>query len=62
MSRWEDEYLTMIDDCEDRSDRITEWEGQFLDSLRRQIGNGRRPTEKQIEILDRVWEKATIRG
>ena len=34
----------------------TDWERGFVDSLRRQIEQGRRPTPKQIETLDATWE------
>ena len=62
MSDWSDEYLTMLNDCENRQERLTEWECTFVDSMRSQISRGRRPTAKQIEILDRVWDKATQLG
>lgn len=58
MDAWADEYLTMIDDCEQREQRLTDWERGFVDSLRRQIEQGLRPTQKQIEKLDSIWEKA----
>ena len=62
MTTWADEYLTMLDDCENREDRLTDWERGFVDSLRRQIEQGRRPSPKQIETLDSTWERATKRG
>jgi len=62
MSTWQDEYVTLLDDCERREERLSDWERGFVDSLRRQIEQGRRPTPKQIEALDRAWERATARG
>ena len=62
MTTWQDEYATLLDDCEAREERLTEWERGFCDSLRAQITEGRRPTPKQIEALDRAWERATARG
>ena len=62
MTTWQDEYVTLLDDCEAREERLSEWERGFVDSLRRQIDQGRRPTPKQIEALDRAWERATARG
>ena len=62
MTTWQDEYVTLLDDCERREERLSEWECGFVDSLRRQIEQGRRPTQKQIEALDRAWERATARG
>ena len=52
----------MLDDCEKREERLTDWERGFVDSLRRQIEQGRRPSAKQIETLDSTWERATKRG
>lgn len=62
MRTWADEYLQMLDDCERRESRLTDWERGFVDSLRHQIEAGRAPSPKQIETLDRVWERATARG
>jgi hypothetical protein len=62
MSDWTTEYLTLLDDCEAREERLTDWERGFVDSLRRQIEQGRRPSVKQIESLDKAWERATARG
>ena len=62
MSAWADEYITLLDDCEKREERLTDWERGFVDSLRRQIEQDRRPTAKQIETLDTIWERATKRG
>lgn len=62
MNDWTTEYVQLLDDCEARDERLTEWERGFIDSLRRQITQGRRPTPKQIEMLDNLWERATARG
>jgi hypothetical protein len=61
-AEWSDEYITLLDDCEKREERLTDWERGFVDSLRSQIEAGRRPSLKQIEALDSVWERATKRG
>jgi len=62
MSDWTTEYITLIEDCEARSERLTEWESSFINSLKQQIASGRRPTVKQEDILDSVWKKATAKG
>lgn len=62
MGHWSDEYVTMIVDCENREEMLSDWERTFIDSLRKQIEDGRRPTPKQIDCLDTAWEKATKRG
>lgn len=30
METWADEYLTMIEDCEKRESRLTEWEAEAV--------------------------------
>jgi hypothetical protein len=62
MTTWADEYQTLLDDCEAREERLTDWERGFVDSLSKQLAQGRRPSPKQIETLDSIWEKATARG
>lgn len=62
MSDWTSEYLTLLDDCEQREARLNDWERGFVDSLRSQIAQGRRPTPKQAETLDTIWGRATARG
>lgn len=62
MTTWAAEYLTLLEDCEKRSERLNDWELGFVDSLQRQLAEGRRPSPKQIETLDNIWERATKRG
>ena len=62
MAHWSDEYVTLIEDCERRSERLSDWQLDFIDSLRRQVEEGKMPTAKQIEKLDEAWECATARG
>ncbi len=59
MTGWVDEYVTMLEDCEKRSERLTEWECGFVESLQRQIANGHQPSAKQIEKLDSIWDRVT---
>lgn len=62
MSNWADEYITLIEDCEKREERLNDWERGFVDSLRRQLEEGRRPSAKQIDTLEGIWERATAKG
>jgi hypothetical protein len=62
MTTWVDEYLQLVTDCENRESRLDDWQRQFIDSLRHQLEAGKRPTPKQIEKLDEVWEHATTKG
>jgi hypothetical protein len=54
-----DEHLTMVQDCEDRESKLTDWERSFVDSLRSQLERDRPLSEKQRETLDRIWERVT---
>jgi hypothetical protein len=60
MTTWE--YITMLDDCEHRESRMNEWEQRFCESLRKQLTDGRAPTPRQVDILDRLWERVTAKG
>ena len=43
---------------EEREDpKFSDWEKQFIGSLARQMDQGRKPTDKQKEILERIWKK-----
>jgi hypothetical protein len=59
---WIEEYLKMIDDCEDRESRLTEWEIGFLESVRTRVEAALPLSSKQTEVLDRIWNHATARG
>lgn len=59
---WQDEYLSMIDDCEKRESRLSDWEQTFIESLTEQLEKGRVLSIKQIERLDQIWERATKNG
>ena len=54
-----EEQEQMIEDCENRSEKLTDWEAQYIDSLSMQVGKGKGLSPKQEEILDRIWEKVT---
>lgn len=62
MTDWTSEYRTLLDDCEKREGRMTDWERNFVDSLGAQIAAGRAPTPKQVEALDTIWERVTAKG
>lgn len=54
-----DEHKTMIEDCEKRESKLTDWERGFIDSLDNQLVNDRALSPKQIEKLDAIWERVT---
>lgn len=57
-----DEMVGMIVDCENRSSKLTDWEAGFIDSLQKQIEQGRTPTARQEETLQKIWDKVTDDG
>lgn len=43
---------------EERSDpKFSDWEKQFIGSLAGQIDQGRKITDRQKEVLERIWKK-----
>lgn len=54
--------LQLIEDCEHRSDRLDDWSVNFIDSISRQLADGRALTANQVEKLDEIWERATAKG
>jgi hypothetical protein len=62
MATWVDEYLKMIDDCKKRESRISEWECSFIESIRARLEQEKLLSPKQVETLDKIWERATELG
>lgn len=54
-----DEHATMIEDCEKRESKLSDWERSFVDSISMQLSQGRSLTAKQAETLDTIWERVT---
>lgn len=54
-----DEHQQMVQDCENRESKLTDWERSFIDSISKQLADGRRLSEKQAERLDEIWERVT---
>ena len=43
---------------EERNDpRFSDWERRFIADLANQVDRGRKLTDRQKEILERIWEK-----
>lgn len=53
------EHEQMVEDCENRESKLSDWERGFIDSIGKQLRNGRPLTPKQAERLDEVWERVT---
>lgn len=54
-----DEVLEQIGDCENRSEKLSDWELQFIDSIGQQLSKTGSLSSKQLETLDKIWEKVT---
>ena len=52
-----DEYLVTCLSEEANDPKFTDWERSFIISLSRQLGGRKRLSQKQKEILQRLWKK-----
>ena len=62
MSDFSNDYAQLIEDCEARESRMTEWAAGFVDSLKDQLSRGRDLTPKQAEKLNEIWTRVTEDG
>jgi hypothetical protein len=51
--------MQLVEDCENRESKLSEWERDFIDSLKRQLEAGRSLTVKQDELLNVIWDRVT---
>ena len=56
---WTDEYLRMVDDCEKRESYLSDWERGFIDSIGKRLLDKRPLSQKQTEVLDKIWDRVT---
>lgn len=57
---WQDEYVAMVQDCEQRFGALSEWEQSFIHSLRVQMDKPRFViSPRQVEKLEAIWERVT---
>jgi hypothetical protein len=52
-----EEYQIACLSEETNDPKFTAWERDFIASLARQVGQGRKLTDKQKEIVERLWQK-----
>jgi hypothetical protein len=57
-----EERLRMVEDCEKRESRLTDWERTFIDSIRHQLESATVLSTKQSIRLDDIWERVTEAG
>lgn len=54
-----EDQLTALEAIEHEGVNLTPWEEDFIESLRAQMDTGRPLTERQVEILERIYAKRT---
>lgn len=54
----QDELIQMLDDIEQRSSKLSDWETTFIDSVMSQMP-ARALSARQIEIITEIWERVT---
>lgn len=52
-----DEYLIACLRDEVNDPKFSDWERGFIASLARQVDQGRKLSEKQKQILEKIWDK-----
>jgi hypothetical protein len=52
-----DEYLVACLGEEANDSKFSDWERSFILSVVRQVAQGRKLSEKQKEVVERLWEK-----
>ena len=54
-----DEAEQMVEDCEARESKLTEWEIDFIDSIGTRLRHGNSLTEAQETTLTKIWNRVT---
>lgn len=57
-----DDPMQLVEDCEHRESRMSEWERDFIDSIKKQVEGGKSLSEKQDSILNGIWDRVTAKG
>lgn len=57
-----EEETVMIDDCMKRESRMTPWECDFIQSISEYRDGGGFLSNKQIDILNEIWDRVTEAG
>ena len=55
-----DDWRQMVHDCEQREERLSDWERGFIDSIGRRLDANGGLTPKQSETLEEIWDRATL--
>ena len=55
----DDDIAQMIEDCEARDSKLSEWEQQFIDSIGAQLARTGGLSQKQRKRLEEIWNRVT---
>lgn len=50
-------HSSWIQTIEENIDRLTQWEEEFVESCKQQLGKSGKLSERQAEILERIYSK-----
>ena len=54
------EQEQMIEDCQQRESRLSDWERKFIDNIDQRLGvGGESLSEKQADKLESIWDRVT---
>lgn len=59
---WQEQAMTLIEDCEHRESKMNDWERIFLDSVRALVVAGVMLSKKQEQKLNDLWDRVTEKG
>jgi hypothetical protein len=54
-----DEVQLMLTDCEQRSEKMNDWELKFIDDMTIRLARGGTANDNQLAKLTEIWEKVT---
>jgi hypothetical protein len=57
-----EECEDMVADCQYREERLNEWEYNFVEYLSDILDSGWSLTDRQEEVLEKLWHKVIERG
>ena len=57
-----EQQLEMITDCENRSEHLSDYDARAIDDFSHYMDRGGFLSEKQDDLLDKIWNKVTEKG
>ena len=54
-----EEYKTMINDCFNRKEKMSDWECKFMSTCLNMVDKDIMLSHKQRPILEEIWDKVT---